>query len=54
MCLREKILLRKIYFCPYETLLKVPCSVISESWKISKFLSVTTTKVTMKLHNVQI
>ena len=33
---------------------RIPCSVISESWKISKSLLVTISKVTMKLHNVQI
>ena len=49
-----KILLQKRYFCPYETMAKVPCSVISESWKISKILLVTIAKVTMKFHNVQI
>ena len=34
-------------------MVKFPCSVISESWKISKSLLVTITKVTMKLHNLQ-
>ena len=34
-------------------LVKVSCSVISESWKISKSLLVTITKLTMKSHNVQ-
>ena len=53
ICLR-KIFLQKRYFCPYETMVKVPYSVISESGKISKSLSVTIAKVTMKLHNVQI
>ena len=48
----EKTLLRKRYFCPYEAMVKVSCSVISESRKISKSLLVTITKVTMKLHNV--
>ena len=43
-----------MYFCPYETMVKLPCSVISESWKSSKLLLVTITKVAMKLHNVQI
>ena len=38
--------MRKMYFCPYETMVKVPCSVISESWEISKFLLVTITNVT--------
>ena len=49
-----KILLRKKHFCPYDTMVKIPCSVISESWKISKSLLVTISKVTMKLHNFQI
>ena len=49
-----KILLRKRYFCPYYTLVKIPCSVISGSVKISKSLLVTISKVTMKLHNVKI
>ena len=35
-------------------MVKIPCSVISESWKISKSLLVIISKVTMKLHNVQI
>ena len=52
--LRKKILLRKRYFCPYETMVKFSCSVILESWKISKSLLATLSKVTMKLHNVQI
>ena len=43
----------KMYFCPYDTMVKIPCSVSSESWKISKSLLVTMSKVTMKLHNVQ-
>ena len=46
--------MRKRYFCPYDTMVKIPCSVISESWKFSKSLLVTISKVTMKLHNVQI
>ena len=37
---------------PLYAYVKVPCSVISESWKISKSLLVTISKVTMKLHNV--
>ena len=49
----SKILLRKRYFCPYDTMVKIPCSVISESVKISKSLLVTISKVTMKLHNVK-
>ena len=49
-----KVLLRKRYFCPYDTMVKIPCSVFSESWKISKSLLVTISKVTMKLHNVVI
>ena len=35
-------------------MVKVQCSVISESWKFSKSLLVTLSKITMKLHNVQI
>ena len=50
----EKVLLRKRYFFPHETMVKVPCLVISESWKISKSVLVTISKVTMKIHNVQI
>ena len=54
----EKIYLSKNivkrYFYPYDTTVKISCSVISESWKISKSLLVTISKVTMKLHNVQI
>ena len=48
------MLWRKRYFSPYEAMVKFPCSVISEIWKISKSLLVTLSKVTMKLHNVQI
>ena len=35
-------------------MVKVPCSIILESWKISKSLLVTMRKVTMKRHNVHI
>ena len=45
------------YYCEsgtYDTMVKVQWSVISESWKISKSESVSKSKVTMKLHNVQI
>ena len=52
--LSEKILLPKRYFCPYYTMVKIPCSVISGSVKISKSLLVTISKVTMKLRNVKI
>ena len=52
--LKKKILLRKWYICPYENMVKVPCSVISESLKVSKSLLVTISKVIMKLHNVHI
>ena len=55
----ENILQKKYYWekgisAPRKTMVKCSSSVISESWKISKSLLVTISKVTMKLHNVQI
>ena len=32
----SKNIIAKRYFCPYDTMVRMPCSVISESWKISK------------------
>ena len=48
------ILLRSRHFFPYETMTKIPCSVSTGSWKISKSLLVAMSKVTMKLRIAQI
>ena len=50
----DKNIIAKKVFCPYNTMVKIPCSVISGSVRISKSLLVTISKVTMKLHNVKI
>ena len=51
--LGKNIIAKKV-FLPLWRYGKIPCAVISESWKISKSFLVTISKVTMKLHNVQI